>query len=241
MVVNIHQLGLYMSMVPPPELFAHIGSLFTAFDNIISEFPALMRIGILGDIYTAAAGLFSDSAEVQTFTADMIYCATAFLEKLDEISETVRLSANLQLRIGIHTSGPVHAGLTEGGNVFSVAGVALRVAQELEHRAIPGTVNVSAGTYDQIASTGIFAIEPHEEIDMPNGGRQMSYTIAQTKGVGSQSSKYKSRYGGSDRQGFLMPSLEALISVGPVGFGMGEYALIDPADVHDQAIDQTPS
>jgi class 3 adenylate cyclase len=233
MVVNVHQFGMYMAMVPPTELFANLAGLFTAFDGIIGEFPALMRVGILGDVYIAAGGLFSNAAEVQTFTADMLYCANACLEKLDEISETVRLSANLQLRIGIHTGGPVHAGVSEGGNVFSVVGPILRCAQELEHRAVPGSVNISASTYDQISSSGIFSIEPHEEIEMPSGGRQMTYTIAQGKGVVTQSSKYKIRYGTADRQGFTMPTLDALINVGPVGFGMGEHALIDPNDAYD--------
>jgi class 3 adenylate cyclase len=233
MIINVHQLGMYMSMVPPAELVTCLAALFSAFDGIIDKFPAIRRVGILGDVYIAAAGLFLKATDVQKFTEDMICCASRCLDKLEEISEAPRMSANLQLRIGIHTGGPVHAGVTENGNVFSVAGAAFRCAHELEHHAIPGSVNISAATYDHIASSGMFSIEPHEEIDMPSGGRTMTYTIAQGRGVATQSSKYKLRYGTPDRQGFTMPSVEALINVGPVGFGMGDHALIDPNDAYE--------
>jgi guanylate cyclase len=233
MMINIHQFALVMAIIPPTELFATLSSMFSTFDGILSEFPSLVRVAILGDVYVAVGGLFSNEGEVQSFTADLVFCAGRCLEKMDDSTDITKISANIQLRIGIHTGGPLHAGIIEGSFVLGVVGDIMQCAQELEHRAHPGSANVSAATYEHISSAGIFSIEPHEEIDLPPCGRQMTYTVTPRKEVAGQSSKYKSRYGSVERQGFTMPSLDALINVGPVGFAMGDHALLDPNDAYD--------
>jgi guanylate cyclase len=236
LVMNISQFSEYISFVSAPELLRNLKKIFDSFDESLADFQSLRRLKILGDIYVVAAGLFCSDTEITPWTMDLLHFSVRCLEKMEELN--VQLNSNLQLKIGLHTGGPLFIGVVGDKNNFTVIGGPVLCAQELERRAQPGTINMSASAYENVAP-GTFQIEEHEDVVLGDFGQQMTYTVS----FGNKMAPHGSRCPpdmlskSGDRSGhgsaFPMPSLVMLMGSMPGGSVIGDHALLDPIDVYE--------
>jgi len=126
----------------PTELVEMLNVIFSEFDHL-AEKHGLEKIKTIGDAYMAVAGLPFPRPDHAQAAAEMA------LDMLQEIAlfnhETGK---SFSLRIGINT-GPVVAGVI-GIKKFSydLWGDTVNIASRMESQGIPGTIQISATTYE---------------------------------------------------------------------------------------------
>jgi len=148
---------------------------FAAFDNCAAKTPLLTKIKLIGDVYMAAANLFTPDESPQVHASPTVQFGLASLAALEEVNG--QLDSSLVVRIGVNSGGPLIAGvLGTDKPVFDIIGDPINVASRLQSTCIPGTVQVSQATYDAI-SGGNFSIEKRGEIFLKGKGKQMAYVV----------------------------------------------------------------
>jgi class 3 adenylate cyclase len=154
------------STMPPDQIVAELGDIFTAFDDI-TDACGVEKIKTIGDAYMAVAGLpkpCKDHAQ---------RCVRAGLKMIEYLRERNEKSAvQWAIRIGIH-SGPVVAGVVGKRKfAFDIWGDTVNVAARVESAGDVGQVNISAYTCDLIQREfeceyrGKFEAKGKGEIDM---------------------------------------------------------------------------
>ncbi|OHT16385.1 adenylate cyclase [Tritrichomonas foetus] len=166
----------YAKNLQPQEIMGSLSTLFAAFDNVAKKYPLLTKIKLIGDIYMAAAGLFSTENDQPKAHAEQII--NFGIDQLTELEEVnVKLNANLQLRIGINSGGPLLAGvLGTDKPVFDIIGDPINVAARLQTTDVPGKIQIPQSTYD-LAHEGEFQIEARGEVFLKGKGKTMAYLI----------------------------------------------------------------
>jgi PAS domain S-box-containing protein len=217
LVINIAQARKYVIAAgdAPAASLAYVKRLFAAFDDELRDFRAIAKVRIVGDVYLAAAGVFAADTDVVPCAHELLHFALSCLDSAEEVN--VQAGTAVQLRMGIHTGGPLFIGVVDDRIVFNVVGGPIRTAFWMEGQAIPGTVNISAATYECV-SNGSFHIEKHEDVEMPEVGVTATYTVRPGQKLSRQGSKRtKSGFGLSRAMSghgsmFQVPSVEGLIA-----------------------------
>lgn len=154
----------------PIELVTQLDLLFKEFDKIIEKHQ-IEKIKTIGDAYMAAGGVPLRDKEnpVNSVLAALEIQAhmKSMQQKMKAIGENY-----WDLRIGLHT-GDVIAGVIGTKRIaYDIWGNTVNVAQRMEMSGVPGKVNVSGTTYDQIKPyfdctyRGKIAAKNKGEIDM---------------------------------------------------------------------------
>ena len=161
----------------PAALLSQLDSNFTRFDEI-ARANRLETLKIIGDAYVGAGGLLEGN---RTHAVDACLVAIQvqkFVRDTNQQRQKFRL-APWELRIGVNT-GPVVAGIV-GKQRFSyeVWGNAVNVAQRLEEACVPGRVNISANTLDEVAP--FFETEPRGSVDVKHLGAIDMYFLNHLK------------------------------------------------------------
>ena len=146
----------------PAALLSQLDNNFTRFDEI-ARANRLETLKIIGDAYMCAGGLLEGS---RTHAVDACLAAIQvqkFVRDTNQQRQKFRLTP-WELRIGVNT-GPVVAEIV-GKQRFSyeVWGNAVNVAQRLEEACVPGRVNISANTLDEVAR--FFETESRGSVDV---------------------------------------------------------------------------
>jgi class 3 adenylate cyclase len=151
------------------ELVYLLNDLFSKFDQR-SLALGLEKIKTIGDAYMVAGGLESDSPEEAVKVINM---ALGMFEDLAEFNKLHRM--NLGMRIGIN-SGPVVAGVI-GHSKFSydLWGNTVNTASRMESASIPGKIQISPSTYEQVKDR--FEIQERELIECKGLGQIMTYFV----------------------------------------------------------------
>lgn len=154
----------------PQELVAELNDTFMAFDAITQKYN-LEKIKTIGDAYMCAGGIPTENT---THPIDIIRASFEILEYMNT-ANAKRIAVGAEpwhLRIGIH-SGPLVAGVVgKTKYAYDIWGSTVNIANRMESNGEPGTVNVSASTYelvkDQFACTyrGKIYAKNVGEIDM---------------------------------------------------------------------------
>ena len=174
--IDIVQFSAYMSTLSPSQLMANLGAVFTAYDKIIATMPMITKIKLIGDDYMAAAGLFNPDDPPKEHAIQMIQFAIQALAAIDYLNE--QLNADLQVRIGINTNGPLIAGvLGTDRPLFDIIGDPINVASRLQTTDVPGLIQISQATYDLVAGESMFRIEERGEIFLKGKGNQLTYLV----------------------------------------------------------------
>ena len=95
-----------------------------------------------------------------------------------QIAEVVGrgLDGRLRLRIGIHTGGPIVAGVLGTHKVaFDVWGDTVNTAKRMETYALPGRVHVSATTRQALGNS--FRFESRGPLDVKGKGAMETYFV----------------------------------------------------------------
>lgn len=154
----------------PIELVTQLDMLFKDFDQIIEKHQ-IEKIKTIGDAYMAAGGVPLRDKEnpVNSVLAALEIQAhmKVMQQKMESIGERY-----WELRIGLHT-GDVIAGVIGTKRIaYDIWGNTVNVAQRMETTSVPGKVNVSGTTYNQIKPyfdctyRGKIAAKNKGEIDM---------------------------------------------------------------------------
>ncbi|EAY20167.1 Adenylate and Guanylate cyclase catalytic domain containing protein [Trichomonas vaginalis G3] len=145
---------------------------FSVIAKAVLNFKSITKIKLIGDIYMAAGGLFDQSAN---HAEEVILFAIQVLSLLDEIN--IRLSSNLQVRIGINTGGPIIAGvLGTEKPLFDIIGDTINVAARLQSTSDVNHIHISKDTLDAIAGSNFKTVNRGETF-LKGKGKQMTYYI----------------------------------------------------------------
>ena len=167
----------YASTLTPPEIMGSLSTMFAAFDTSAKKYKLLTKIKLIGDIYMAAAGLFADEKTPPSAHAEEILrFGLDCLTELEDVN--LKLNANLQLRVGINSGGPLLAGvLGTDKPVFDIIGDPINVAARLQTTDIPGKIQIPKSTYDLVSEED-FTIEERGEVFLKGKGKTMAYLVS---------------------------------------------------------------
>jgi adenylate cyclase len=154
----------------PEETVKLLGLLFSHFDDLALR-SRLETIKTIGDGYMVTGGILERRPE----------CAVAVAEmglSMLEIGEVVgrALDGRLRLRIGIHTGGPMVAGVLGTHKIaYDVWGDAVNTAKRMESYGLPGRVHVSAATRQALGDA--FRFEPRGLLEIKGKLRMDTYFL----------------------------------------------------------------
>jgi PAS domain S-box-containing protein len=155
--------------IPPTELVSLLNEIFSTFDNL-AERHGLEKIKTIGDAYMVAGGLPLPQAKHTEAVAEMA------LDMLEAIAQfTTKHGKAFNIRIGINT-GPVVAGVIGIKRlIYDLWGDTVNIASRMESQGIPGCIQVTQSTYDQLRDKYIF--EQRGAIQVKGKGEMTTYLL----------------------------------------------------------------
>jgi class 3 adenylate cyclase len=116
------------------EIMAMLDEVVSAYDRLISEYPALTKIKVCNGAYMAAGGLGNEEAGRDSPEVQMVeFCIKCVEWTRGHNGET---KDPIQLKIGVHCGGPIIAGvLGKDKPFFDVYGDSVNMAARLEQFA----------------------------------------------------------------------------------------------------------
>ncbi|EKQ68412.1 family 3 adenylate cyclase [Leptolyngbyaceae cyanobacterium JSC-12] len=155
--------------IPPVELVNQLNQIFSTFDQLLEKYE-LEKIKTIGDAYMAVGGLPSHRPDHAEAIANMALDMQQVISKFQ-----TDLGDPFQLRIGINT-GTVVAGVI-GLKKFSydLWGDAVNLASRMESHGIPGCIQVTPSTYQQLKEQ--FNLEPRGTIPVKGRGNVATYLL----------------------------------------------------------------
>jgi len=153
----------------PTELVELLNLIFSKFDQL-SELHGLEKIKTIGDAYMVVGGLpvpRSDHAEaIAEMALDMQRGLSEFNAETGEA---------LQIRIGIN-SGPVVAGVIGTKKfIYDLWGDTVNTASRMESHGIPGTIQLTASTYELLRDKYQFTVRG--PINIKGKGQMTTYLL----------------------------------------------------------------
>jgi len=172
--IDIVKFSDYTSSLTPQEIMSNLSLIFSSFDAILLKYPLVTRIKLIGDVYMAASGLFGDVSP-KDHASQIVKFALDVLQEFDDIN--LKLNANLSIRVGINTGGPILAGVLGSEKpVFDIIGDPINIASRLQSTSLPGRIQVSQSTYDLISDMS-FEIEKRGEVFLKGKGDTTAYFV----------------------------------------------------------------
>ena len=144
--------------VTPARLVEILNSLFSRFDALCDRF-GVEKIKTIGDAYMAVAGVPTRRDDHAAAIAEM---ALAMREALAEHNR--EFGSALAIRIGINT-GPVVAGVIGLKKfIYDLWGDTVNLASRMESHGMPGAIQVSRSTWEQLRESYEFTARPGLEV-----------------------------------------------------------------------------
>ena len=173
--IDVVKFSEFTRNLQPTEIMGTLSHLFLSFDKLLPSFPLITKIKLIGDIYMAAAGLFSEGANPKDHANQTIQFGLNALAAIDDVN--VKLNSNLQIRIGVNSGGPVIAGvLGTDKPVFDIIGDPINVAARLQTTDIPGQIQIPQSTYD-LLEPGQYNVTQRGEVFLKGKGQVMTYLV----------------------------------------------------------------
>lgn len=159
-------------LMEPEKLVSSIDFYFKGFDRIISKY-GLEKIKTIGDSYMCAGGLPTRSKD---HALQMVRAAKEMIDFVEEVKDLEHKLPHFEMRVGIHT-GPVVAGIVGIKKwQFDIWGNTVNIASRMESSSIPGRINLSETTYEEIKEH--YACEYRGEIQVKNGVKFKMYFLS---------------------------------------------------------------
>ncbi|EAY00516.1 Adenylate and Guanylate cyclase catalytic domain containing protein [Trichomonas vaginalis G3] len=175
--IDIVKFSNYTATLTPSEIMANLSLVFATFDKIVGEYPIITKIKLIGDVYMAAAGLFcTEEDDPKKYAEDSVRACLRCQKAMEEIN--VKLSASLEVRIGVNSGGPLIGGVLGSDKpTFDIIGDPINVAARLQSTDIPGCVQISGDTKTLIEGLD-FVIEERGEIYLKGKGNRLTYFVS---------------------------------------------------------------
>jgi PAS domain S-box-containing protein len=184
MFTDVVKFSEYAASLTPDQIMRSLSCLFDAFDTAIAEYPMLLKIKLIGDVYMSAGGIFAPKELPVRHAEEMIRYGLDCLRVLEDVN--LQLNSVLAIRIGVNTGGPLIAGVLGCDRpVFDIIGDAINVAARLQSTDIPGQIQISQETYDLVQSLD-FVIEPRGEVMLKGKGKQPAFLVRPGRGFSFQ-------------------------------------------------------
>ncbi len=165
-IVGFTQLS---ARVSPTELVALLNDIFSTFDNL-AERHGLEKIKTIGDAYMVVGGLPITRPDHAEAIAEM---AIDMQQAIIDFSKTQ--NQHLSIRIGINT-GPVVAGVIGIKKfIYDLWGDTVNTASRMESHGLPGSIHVTATTYQQLQDKYVF--ESRGAIEVKGKGKMTTYLL----------------------------------------------------------------
>jgi len=143
----------YSSRISPHKLVTVLNSMYSAFDEIISNW-ALHKVEIIGDAYFVSAGCPASARERETDPAEYAMRAVEVALALQRTLPSVCDDASVQMRVGLHTGAVVAGVVGKKGPRYHLFGTAVGYAEKMESHGVPGRVQISDTTHRLLADGG---------------------------------------------------------------------------------------
>ena len=149
--IDIDSFTSYAESLSPSNIMENLSKLINTFHKALETFPNLTYIRNMGDCYIAASGIFGKNVDLKISAQQALQFAFQSMSGIEELN--ININANLQIRIGITTYGPLYAGiLSKNKPIFSAFGKPIEIALQLERNASPGHIDMTQSTYDLVNS-----------------------------------------------------------------------------------------
>ena len=154
----------------PEETVGLLGLLFSQFEDLAVR-HGLETIKTIGDGYMVTGGILEPRPDSAVAVAEMA------LSMLDIVERARRATGkDLRLRIGMHTGGPIVAGVLGTHKIaYDVWGDTVNTAKRMETYGLPGRVHVSAATRRALGDA--FRCEPRGLLDVKGKGWMETYFV----------------------------------------------------------------
>lgn len=145
----------WSSVREPSQVFLLLESIYSEFDAVAKR-RRVYKVEVVGDCYVAVCGLPDPR---KNHAVVMAKFAMSCLDRLDVTTQKLMAelgpeTAELKLRIGLH-SGPVVAGVLRGDRSrFQLFGDAMNTASRMESTGLPNRVQVSPETARRLEAAG---------------------------------------------------------------------------------------
>jgi len=175
MFIDIQKFSDYASTLTPEEIMCNLSLIFDSFDSLLTKYPLITKIKLIGDVYMCASGLFAPDVPPQQHAEQIVKFGLDALAELEEIN--IKLNTNLAVRIGVNSGGPLIGGvLGTDKPVFDIIGDTINVAARLQSTDIPGKIQIPTSTFELIQGME-FMIEQRGEVMLKGKGKTMTYLV----------------------------------------------------------------
>ncbi len=159
---------------PAENLVNSLDYYFRNFDEIMGR-NNMEKIKTIGDAYMCAGGLPIPN---KTNPGDAVKAAVEMIEFTQSVKDlNPEGILHFDFRIGIHT-GPVLAGVVGTKKFqYDIWGNAVNIASRLESASVPGKINISESTYQEIKK--LYDCEFRGEIEVKRGQKFRMYFLEQ--------------------------------------------------------------
>lgn len=162
--------------VTPKELVADLHACFSLFDKLCEKY-GIEKIKTIGDAYMAAGGLPTPHQNHARYTVQLALEMATVVQN----EKNRKTAANLpyfDIRIGVHT-GPVVAGIVGIKKFqYDIWGDTVNTASRMETSGVPGKVNISQSTYEQLKDDPEFSFISRGKIQVKGKGEMEMYFVS---------------------------------------------------------------
>ena len=161
-----------MTMQMEPEAMVDLlNRLYAAFDALARQ-HRVEKITTAGDCFIAVGGVPAWRPDHAEAVANLALDMQAAVARLNG-----ELGLDLQVRIGIHTGGPVVAGVIGTTRyIYTIIGDAMNTASRMESHGVPGAIQVSGSTWERLRLR--YALEERGEIEVKGKGIMRTYLLS---------------------------------------------------------------
>ena len=139
-----------------PHMFYN--QVYKIFDKVLENYPTLTKLRTFAHGYTVAGGIFMTVNKPEKHAEETIRFSLELLRKLPVISKECNTEVNLT--IGVHTGGPIVAGVMSIDlPSFVVLGNVRKYSQEMKASGDKNSIHMTRSVYELIFSAGFNIVE----------------------------------------------------------------------------------